>query len=73
MMDWQEKAEQAMAELQASYESPVYEKLLLWVECQYEAEKEALVVASVEDLPGRFMRVKALRDFKLMLLDRSMN
>ena len=71
-MGWQEKADLAMADLQESYESPVYQRLLEWIHCQYEAEKDALVMASAESLPEHFMKVKALREFKLMLSERAM-
>lgn len=72
-MDWQEKSELAMAELQESYDSPTFQKLIEWVTCQYEAEKEALVVSSMEQLPEHFMKVKALREFRLMLMERQID
>ena len=72
-MDWQSKADLALAELQESYESPVYNKLLAWVHCQYEAEKEAIVMASNETIVEHMAKVKCLKEFKNLLLEKELH
>ena len=64
MQDWRSKADASMAELRRHYDSGAYRSLVEFVSASYEAEKEDLVIASPEEVLGRVIRLRSLREFR---------
>ena len=70
MIDWHQRAEEALGRLRSHAGGGCYSSLQEWLECLYEQEKEGLAFCQdPEKLLWHWLRIRGIRELLQMLED----